>query len=321
MHFLVSDKSNLYVSEAYDSNHDQSSIELKVYDRHSLLENNYQYSSLDRSSFLSLREGNNIIESSFTNKRFLADYLRIKKEIAEGRLEKGVAFNTLKLSFKHNIKINNFLGIDPQSIKRNSLYGLWNHERGIIGLSPELLLRRDDDCYIIDALAATATTEEGLDQSKLVEEHQTVIKGLLEKLSASQIDFNLGEKVKIKFNHYYHWYQQIRIDSNYPVDELIKYLAPTAAISGYPHQQFEQLSDTQAFEKDQSYKVYAGCFHFRHLEFEKVIIGIRNIQWFGKDAYIHAGCGINKNSTFEEELKESHLKAVSTLRYFGYELN
>lgn len=282
---------------------------------------NFKITEVPNSSF-SREKLPEILNKNLYSDRFCSDFERAKYLIEKTSLEKIVVFNTLKLEFKDNLKVNNFLIKNSNVISDNHYYAYWKDNSGTIGLSPELVFNREEKAYFTYAIAGTNKELLSLEQtdSKLLEEHNLVIDDISNKLKGLNLHFEVQKTNWKRFKSYYHLVTPIKILESSLGDDFIKDFVPTAALGGYPINDFKKHREDLEFEKKLSFLNYGGVFHFNSSNFQKSIVIIRSIEWENNIAYIHAGCGVVSKSVLSEELAESLMKIDSVLEVFCNEL-
>lgn len=249
---------------------------------------------------------------------FIKDFEAVKSQISQKKLDKAVIYNTLVLEGK--IEPHKILN----SIKENPhfLYAAWGDDSGFIGLSPELLFRSDKSDAKTFAIAGTAKDKKILQETKYLEEQKIVLEGISHALDSIDLPHFIEKKKSIEYNGLFHLYNEIGFSKkNRSSKEIIKALHPTAAIGGYPKAKFKEYVQFLEHIKNPRIDYYGGLFHFKNTHKEICIVMIRGIFWKNNKVFIHAGCGVTKDSRLEDELVESKNKIKSVMEYFNLELH
>ena len=203
------------------------------------------------------------------------------------------------------------------------VYGIWDDRiENVLGVSPEpLFIRSGDSCSTV-ALAGTISTKTEGYESLLTndikerEEHDLVIKDIENKLSRLGAKTSVTETKVRNFGALAHLETEMKFKSNLYSVEVVKALAPTAALGGYPTDlALKELKQMNYFSLDKDQRSFGGVYSFSLDDTEFALVGIRNIFWDGKLSTIHSGGGIVSASNPESELQE-----VKNKRYLVVEL-
>lgn len=202
------------------------------------------------------------------------------------------------------------------------LYGFWDFERedfpyGILGATPEILAVMENSTTLkTAAVAGTAAShqkESLLKDSKLLEEHQWVVEGIIEALSpfgkisqeATQI-VDLGSLSHLKTHFLIE--MSSKISPNMFLN-LISVLHPTPALGGFPKKEaFEWLKSNATMLAAFPRGRFGAPVGYIYRDQSICYVAIRNVQWEGEKMHIGAGCGIVKESEKEAEWEEILLK-------------
>lgn len=200
--------------------------------------------------------------------------------------------------------------------KSGYLYGHWNDEKGVIGLTPELLFSHSSkEPNKVDTMALAGTShfthpkESLIHNQKQQAEHQIVVQGICESLQ----DWG---SVKVKplellcLPRLTHLMTPIEIELSRPFcfDSLVKTLHPTPALGAYPFKEGKKW--LEAYEAHTPREYYGSPIGFYNpVEgISLCLIAIRNVQWNKEGMRIGAGCGVVKESHFDHEWEELQLK-------------
>lgn len=190
------------------------------------------------------------------------------------------------------------------------LYGHWNEEEGILGATPELLFQMEGDLLNTVALAGTLPIQQKdrlLSDPKLLEEHDWVIKGIMEDLSSFGT-VNRGVTTTLDFPRLSHLHTPISCHLKKERDplDLVAALHPSPALGGYPKEEAKKwLLD---FDKKNPRGRFGAPVGLLYQGKMTAYVAIRNIQWSGESLRIGAGGGIVKQSNVEHEWEELMLK-------------
>lgn len=200
-------------------------------------------------------------------------------------------------------------------IKNNPayIYGFWGSEHGILGATPELLFRLNDDERRLESIACAGTTtrdREGIDLNKdpkIALEHQLVVEGITESLSPFGT-VTVGERRLLHLPRIVHLATPIHVtlDRVIPFESAVRALHPTPALGAFPKlngaawlKQYQQKIDRVRFGAPAGYiqNGQASCY-----------VAIRNAQWNSYGIHIGAGCGVVAGSKLDEEWAEINIK-------------
>ncbi|MCB1112114.1 MAG: chorismate-binding protein [Chlamydiales bacterium] len=198
------------------------------------------------------------------------------------------------------------------------LYGYWDRESGMIGLTPELLFDVDhaNKTAKTVACAGTVSDEEQIDQ-KLLNEHQFVVKGIAETLYHIGTVVT-GKRQLVTFPHLCHLVTPIKLQARSmpSIMKLVEALHPTPALGAYPKNEGEEwLRRYQTTCNRQRFGAPAGVLHYRNKS--SCYVAIRNVQWNNGTVRVGAGCGVVPQSNLEDEWQELQLKLNATKSQLG----
>jgi menaquinone-specific isochorismate synthase len=255
-----------------------------------------------------------IVFQKFHSTRFEKDFATVKRLISESSLKKAVVFNTLEIEMKENLSIGSFNF--PNNFLRHNLFCHFSENRGVIGLSPEVLFEGTRENLLFHALAGTIKKASEIDE-KLENEHQLVVDDICNKLQGVSQNLEVQERKLLGFKDFFHLYTPIigRVEA---IDfDLVRILSPTAALGGYPQSSYFDYLQESIFEQNKNFDPYGGVFLFNSGDFFRATVMIRSISWCENKLYVHAGCGVVEESTLEQELNESKMKIQAVLDIFG----
>ena len=204
-----------------------------------------------------------------------------------------------------------------------SLYGLWQNNKGFIGVSPEPLFIKTKDFYKTIALAGTIETSNEhykktiLNDPKENNEHQKVVEDIILKLNNKASVIDKSEIDVFNFGPLAHLKTQIRFQTSSDIETLIKTLSPTAALGGFPSKNtFNFLKKLNYFQLQKESRMFGGVMGIQNIDDCFSLVKIRNIFWEDKIYQIHSGSGIVSDSIIDKEVLEVQKKRLSIERYF-----
>ncbi len=200
-------------------------------------------------------------------------------------------------------------------------YGLRQGQKGLLGATPELLFALHGRHLETMALAGTTPAklaEVFKKDPKEIHEHEYVAEYLLQKLCG------LGEVSReprqlLDLGRIAHFISPIHVelDKEPVLDDLIDLMHPTPALGSFPRndeslgklrQYREQLQAPRAFGAP--FGVIAdGAAHF--------VVAIRNLSWDHQEVFLPSGCGVVRESSFENEWRELSLKRQAVKQLLG----
>jgi menaquinone-specific isochorismate synthase len=222
--------------------------------------------------------------------------------------------------------------LDFHEQEGGALYGLWNQERGILGVTPELLFKKDGSRITTMALAGTlgiGTPGEDLlslaprllEDPKERREHQIVIDDICQNLRDLGT-LHLSETGVRRAGRLLHLHTPIALDLSPSVPQalwstLIHRLHPTPALGAAPREAGWKWLCHQ--EQAQPRSRFGAPFGVRVADEETCVVAIRNIEWNVAEKFcrIGAGAGVVEGSTPEREWNEIERKWNAILDLFG----
>ena len=204
------------------------------------------------------------------------------------------------------------------SLEKNAgyLYGHWNADYGVLGITPELLFSHSQHTpQKVQTMALAGTCHASHCQELFIKnekerhEHQLVVQGIcqsLQKLGSVQVGTiqlfqlprltHLMTPIKVQLSHSFHF------------DQLVDSLHPTPALGAFPLKEGKKwLEDYQTHTPRHFFGAPIG-FSYPQMGLSHCLVGIRNVQWDASGMSIGAGCGVVKQSTFEKEWQEIQFK-------------
>lgn len=253
---------------------------------------------------------------------FLKTHAEILRSIRDGLFQKMVPFTEF---FTEGQLSPWALAANMTAVPANLYpYGFWNSneaqalEVGMAGATPELLYQREGRVLKTMALAGTAPigNEEKLDTVKERDEHQIVIDGMRDVLSAFG-SVKIGETKIVKYTALCHLKTEIEVELRDGVTdmELVRALHPTAALGGWPREASRQWHSANEMSRGRG--GFGAPMIVQYGDQVWVLVRIRGVQWSGSKICLRVGCGVVEGSVSESEWDELALKKRATLRGLG----
>lgn len=259
--------------------------------------------------------------------RFREAFESLKQLLCEGSLDKGVPYlfdRTPKQMDEPLLKHSLLHGLSSLKQKSGYLYGCWNSNEGILGLTPELLFSHNQEkpqrlCTM--ALAGTCSSvrerDSFLNDEKERWEHQLVVKGISEALQPLGV-LHVGDVEVLKMSQLNHLMTLIELDldQDFDFDQIVKVLHPTPALGASPRKRGgEWLRTMEQLTPRQYYGAPVG-FHCPKSGYSQCAVAIRNMQWNSSGLRIGGGCGVVRESIIDREWSEVQLKIQSVREQF-----
>ena len=199
--------------------------------------------------------------------------------------------------------------------KGTFLYGFWDSQEGMLGVTPEILFKWEEGQPISTMACAgtapAANAEQMLQDAKLREEHRIVIEGICRELAPyGQVE--VGTTAAKTFSRLAHLVTPIemRITPPLQLEALLQALHPTPALGAYPKQVGAAWLRKYALALPRSrYGAPVGVM--LSPEQGVMYVAIRNIQWEKSTLTLTAGCGIVADSVLEQEKQEILVKMAA----------
>ncbi len=208
--------------------------------------------------------------------------------------------------------------------KKGFLFGEWNSEQGIIGLSPELLVSQESSGkFKTMAVAATLTLEkfernpdELVKDNKQIQEHEWVVRDIENQL-IPLAECKVGKCTTVKTSTLVHLMTPIEFEAKnqLTIDQVVHCLHPTAALGCSPRSLWKNVM--KQFDEWNSRGSFGAPFGFSfHSKWVDFVVAIRCLIWRGENLKLGAGCGILPLSDMEQEWRELVDKRESVKRIF-----
>jgi menaquinone-specific isochorismate synthase len=200
------------------------------------------------------------------------------------------------------------------------LYGSWDQSSGVLGATPELLFRlQDNNSEMVETVACAGTRPFNPSQMQFIpnekefEEHQIVIEGIHDTLKEFG-DVSIGETNCVNLPPISHLLTPIhlKLHKKFDFEKIAKALHPTPALGAYPKKAGSMwLLNYQTSIDRKRFGAPFGCAYPKG-NLNICYVAIRNIQWECDKIMLGAGCGIVKNSERNKEWEEILLKIKAT---------
>lgn len=252
------------------------------------------------------------LPSSTTQKQAQIGIETIQEAINSNLLSKCIYAQIKNVALTQPVTLKSIIDHPSESIK---FFIQWNKDLIFTGMSPEYLYKKEGQLIFIDALAGTAYSQEGLDSQKIKDEFNFVKQDIQESI-ASLITSGSFDKQDSYLTHHHimHRHNIFKgvLKTQTTHKELIEALHPSAAISGYPKKEAQDLiKKVELFDRG----LYASGIGFYTPLQARIAVGIRSLMVDRHHAYLFAGSGITKESTFASEYQElqEKLELMSSL--------
>jgi isochorismate synthase EntC len=204
------------------------------------------------------------------------------------------------------------------------IYGFWQNGEGILGATPEVLLRQQGSRLQTMALAGTCPkNDEGrrslMEDPKERFEHDLVVQDIQASLAAYGKLQTRGPQI-LELPTLYHLKTDIECELREPTAfsffEACEKLHPTPALGVSPRSAgFEWL---QSLPEQRDRGGFGAPFGLQTGEGEALcLVAIRNLQWDARGSRIGSGCGIVAQSELQQEWRELFMKRQSVKKVLG----
>lgn len=207
------------------------------------------------------------------------------------------------------------------------VFGSWQKGRGILGATPEVLLKKEGHILKTMALAGTCPKEEALERGSLLEdpkerhEHDLVVQDILQSLAkygSVKVD---GPKI-LDLPTLFHLKTDIEcqrpVGKDFSFFEACQALHPTSALGVFPRDYgYEWMKNLPEQKERQGFGAPWGISW--SAEEALCLVAIRNIQWNPSGCRIGSGCGLVAQSDLQQEWRELFQKRRSVKKVLGLE--
>lgn len=190
------------------------------------------------------------------------------------------------------------------------VYGSW------MAASPELVLEVLPDGHgLTRALAGTRMAgTQGVWDEKNVKEHAFVADDIVGRIdSIDGVEAVVGEPYNFQYGKIEHLCTPIELIANngeFPVDEIVAALHPTAAVGGYPREKaLELINKYEWWPRN----LYGGLVKITHKNHIYVYAILRCVNFNDRRWAVYTGSGITADSIAADEWNETQAKAQPLL--------
>lgn len=238
----------------------------------------------------------------------LSDLLDI---LNAGALEK-LVFSRRQVLDKPNFSMNQLLLKMRTQYPKAFVYALQSEKFGTwIGASPEILIDGENKNYRSVSLAGTKANDAGEWTNKEFEEQQIVTDYILEKLENSGArSIKYSETEEVSAGPVKHLKTNIDYQFEAELIELVNSLSPTPAVCGVPlNLAKEYILNNENYNR----QLYSGAVGFSDGNQAKIFVNLRCMQVAQEQVALYVGGGITSKSDWQEEWRETELKARTLL--------
>jgi isochorismate synthase EntC len=205
------------------------------------------------------------------------------------------------------------------------VYGFWQNGGGVLGATPEVLLRQDGEALTTMALAGTCPKEDLGSRQSLLEdpkerhEHDLVAQDIVQALRKYGQIRTEGPKL-LELPTLFHLKTDISCtllnSGAFDFFEACKLLHPTPALGVSPRSY--GIAWMKDLPEQSTRKGFGAPWGLKWSQHEALcLVAIRNIQWDNRGSRIGAGCGIVAQSNLQQEWRELFQKRLSVKRVLG----
>lgn len=242
---------------------------------------------------------------------------------AKSTLQKTVPVTQFTYQSSNQFNFAAHLLLSLKKIRPGFIYGFWNQNSGVLGLTPELLASWDGKKISTMALAGTWGSEQDYEQvsdvdTKTREEHEFVINDIRERLG----NVSIGTTEILRLPTLNHLKTEIHQDCLTASDFFAKVqkLHPTAALGIYPrhHDLMKEFSQLPLQRKRE---FFGAPFGVIGSAMGHVVVGIRNMSWTGSQVNLFVGCGVTAQSVQDSEWQELEIKKNAIVEAFSLQIS
>jgi menaquinone-specific isochorismate synthase len=252
-------------------------------------------------------------------------FLRVKEKIFSGELRKAVPFVVWRSAgAPTEDEIQSWVSRAYARSDLGKPYAFLKGDRGSVGVTPELLfeLHRSEGWLKTVALAGTVASPSAWN-SKLKEEHELVVQGLLERMHGEQVE--RGSFEFVRYGSLWHGRTELvaRDLTDVRPDAWVARLHPTAAIGVLPvvPPVWPDVVGPEALE----FMGERGAFGSPFLEADgdvvRAWVQIRGLEWDSRGVSVTCGVGVTAESELEDEKAEAFLKFKNIAAVLGLNAN
>jgi menaquinone-specific isochorismate synthase len=263
-------------------------------------------------------------EASFES--FEISFNEILSRIEKGPLKKAVPVVFEQSSAKPNAADLVHMLKSLIKVPRNLyVYGFWQNGEGILGATPEVLLRQDGEFLTTMALAGTCPKEDLGTRTPLMEdakerhEHDLVAQDVVYSLREYGDVQTDGPKL-LELPSLFHLKTDLQCHLKEPGSfqffEACKKLHPTPALGVSPRSY--GIDWMRELPEQSKRKGFGAPWGLKWSPQEALcLVAIRNLQWTHDGSQLGAGCGLVGQSVLQQEWRELFQKRLSVKKVLG----
>ncbi len=252
------------------------------------------------------------VTTATTHDRWRAMVESALDDIARGPLRKAVLARAVHVEADRPFDVAGILAHLRRSQPGCIVYG----DRGYVGASPELLVRKYGASVVSRPLAGTGTDTDALTRSaKDAHEHHLVVDAVVRALAGMGSDVTADGPSALELADVSHLATTItaRVDAaSTSVADLIDALHPTPAVAGTPREL--ALATIAALEPTPRGRYAGPCGWIDRNGDGEFVVALRGGMIDGSHAVIHAGAGIVSGSDPDAEWTETQQKLTPMLQ-------
>ena len=249
-------------------------------------------------------------------KKFSQRFLKIKDYINSSRIEKAVISDIVSYSLNENFPFRRFLMKLKKIYPKCTIFLYDYGTKGkYLGASPEKIFSLKNNKLEIDALAGSINRKNNkldrnsnieyiLNDEKINDEHDIVVKDIIESLDELRLELNISKKNVLTLKDILHLKTVIKSNiKNFKSPfNILNSLSPTAALSGYPKKEgIDIINNIENYDRGW----YTGAIGWIDNKFNcNFFAGLRSMFINKNKLYIYGGAGITKDSDESEEWNE-----------------
>lgn len=248
-----------------------------------------------------------------TRRAYTNMFNQIMEVINSGKVDKVVLSRIKK--FKNNERnlaalFKELVNAHPQAfvyIIYHSSIGTW------IGVSPEIILQRNESVYLTQAIAGTLSNSENSNwTNKEKEEQNYILRHLRESLDDLSYNYSVGETKELIAGQVKHIKTDVSISESVDMRKLLEIIHPGPALNGYP---LEKAINYIKKIENHDRQFYCGIVGPMIAESVDLYANIRCMQVHQESFDLFLGGGIVADSEVESEWNETEMKATTLSTY------
>ena len=245
-------------------------------------------------------------------KKFSNSINEIKRKIKSKKVSKVVISNIISFDIEQRPSFVPLLENLTKNYSNCSVfYKKFNDSQIIIGATPELIIKKTKNELQTNALAGSKPIEnkdELLSDSKIIEEHDIVVKGIIDNLKSFNLKSTTDNKNIFELKNISHIITKInsKVDDRINPLDILDSLVPTPALCGYPKKEsLKMINNLEDYGRGR----YAGPIGWINLDMNCEFYAAIRTAYFNKNKlYFYGGAGIVINSNAEQEWDEIERK-------------